>query len=470
MHKLLQRQLRQARKVGDSGDVDWDALLGLIDTAYGEVDRERRYTAHSHQVMREEQASLVKQQAEAVAANQAKSRFLAMMSHEIRTPMNAVLALTQTLLDEKLEPKINKSIETIRDSGNNLLRILNDILDYSKLEAGQLTLENLAFSPAGVTQNIASTLEPRATTKGLRLTCTGDEDLPPALLGDAGRIRQVLLNLAANAMKFTATGSVTVETHCTKRSADEARIVWVVRDTGIGIAAEKITALFQEFTQADNSITRRFGGTGLGLAISKRIIDQMGGTITVDSVEGQGTSFRFEVSFPITDATPAESQDESDIPQRLKAALQQLGRPLRIMVAEDNATNQFIVTQLLKHLDIRVDVAANGCEAVALVKSASFDMILMDMQMPEMDGLEATRAIRQMGGKFATIPIIALTANAFAEDVVACREAGMDDFVAKPINKNTLLSKILAATGRRDTVASPSVAPLDAEPASTSMM
>jgi signal transduction histidine kinase/CheY-like chemotaxis protein len=470
MHKLLQRQLRQARKVGDSGEVDWDALLGLIDTAYGEVDRERRYTAHSHQVMREEQASLMKRQAEAVAANQAKSRFLAMMSHEIRTPMNAVLALTQTLLDEKLEPKINKSIETIRDSGNNLLRILNDILDYSKLEAGQLTLENLAFSPAALTQNIASTLEPRATTKGLRLTGTGDADLPPALLGDAGRIRQVLLNLAANAMKFTETGSVTIETHCTKRSADTARIVWVVRDTGIGIAAEKIAGLFQEFTQADNSITRRFGGTGLGLAISKRIIDQMGGTITVESVEGEGTSFRFEVSFPITNALPAESQDESDVPQRLKAALQRLGRPLRVLVAEDNATNQFVVAQLLKHLDIRVDVAENGSEAVALVKSASFDMILMDMQMPEMDGLEATRTIRKLGGAFATLPIIALTANAFAEDVVACREAGMDDFVAKPINKNTLLSKILDATSRRDRSGPPAAMPVGEEPAPTNAM
>jgi signal transduction histidine kinase/CheY-like chemotaxis protein len=375
-------------------------------------------------------------------ASRAKSGFLAMMSHEIRTPMNAVLGLASSLLASRLPPEQHAIAQAIHDSGDVLLRLLNDILDFSKLDAGRMTFEDAPFSPAVLTHNVVSGLGPHAAAKGLRITAECDAALPPGLVGDAGRVRQILLNLAANAVKFTVTGGVTVRADCVARDGPTATVRWSVSDTGIGIPADRLGSLFNEFVQVDNSITRRFGGTGLGLAISKRLVAEMGGTITVDSKLSEGTTFRVELTLPASEERLEAAREQADPVPAFEAMLRARGQRLRILFAEDNPTNQMVARQLLKHLDVQVDVVGDGHEAVEAAIRFAYDIIFMDMHMPELDGLDATRAIRRQGGRLASLPIIALTANAFQEDVRACLEAGMTSFLPKPVNRQMLLASM----------------------------
>jgi signal transduction histidine kinase/AmiR/NasT family two-component response regulator/HPt (histidine-containing phosphotransfer) domain-containing protein len=421
------------------------AVIGQWSQQQQVLALERTDRAEAEQARSHSEAQLARErERNAQEANRAKSGFLAMMSHEIRTPMNAVLGLAGTLLDTRLSEIQRTTVEAIRDSGDNLLRILNDILDFSKLDAARMTLEEEAFSPATLTASTVSILGPRATAKGLSIRATTAPDMPDALLGDAGRIRQVLLNLVSNAVKFTETGSVTIEAHCIDRTATSASIEWIVTDTGLGIATDRIDGLFGEFIQADSSITRRFGGSGLGLAISKRLVEKMDGSISVTSTLGSGTAFRVRLSLRIAADAPRMDHPAPDVIAIFRRCLTGLGRPLRILFAEDNPTNQFVAMQLLRGLDVNVDMAADGLEAVEAASSFLYDVIFMDMRMPEMDGLTATRAIRAKGGQLAAVPIIALTANAFAEDVKACFDAGMDEFLPKPVNRERLLSSLLS--------------------------
>jgi signal transduction histidine kinase/HPt (histidine-containing phosphotransfer) domain-containing protein/ActR/RegA family two-component response regulator len=380
---------------------------------------------------------------QADAAGKAKARFLATMSHEVRTPMNAVLGLAGALLDEQLPPRQREVVETIRSSGDNLLRILNDILDFSKLDADAMTLEDAPFSPAALTREAVSLLAPRAAMKNLTVSADADTEVVPMLMGDAGRIRQILLNLISNAVKFTEIGHVSVQLRQIGRAGDDVTIEWIVRDTGIGIAQDRIGGLFGEFMQADATISHRYGGTGLGLAISKRLVLQMKGTIGVESAPGEGTVFRVRLTLPVTDPPPVVAPHGRDATRQFQEALSVMGRPLRILFAEDNPTNQFVIRQLLKGFTINLDMVADGTEAVESASSFLYDLICMDMRMPEMDGPGAARAIRAMGGRLAKIPIIAITANAFPEDIKTCLDAGMNHFVPKPVNRDTLLLAIL---------------------------
>ena len=396
----------------------------------------------------------------AEAANAAKSTFVAMMSHEIRTPMNAVLGLATTLLETDLSAEQREFVLTIHDAGDNLLEILNDILDFSKLESGKLSLEHIPFLPAALVRNAVNIIEPRAAAKTLAVRVIEGPDLPSAVVGDAGRIRQIILNLVSNAVKFTPRGEIVISTRCAWNRDGRAKIEWAIEDTGIGIAAEKIALLFSNFVQADNSISRRFGGSGLGLVICKRLVELMGGDISVSSTLQRGSTFTFSLTLPVTEGIQPDT-DEQAGEESLRATIRSLGRPLRVLVVDDNPTNRLVAVSMLKAFDIQTNTACDGSEAVTAASRFNYDLILMDVRMPEMDGLEATRTIRLRGGRLTSVPIVALTANAFPEDIRACRDAGMNDIIVKPTRKKALIEiidRLVSVSASQDPAEHPSPA------------
>ena len=365
----------------------------------------------------------------AETATTAKTQFLAAMSHEIRTPLSGVLGLVNLLAETDLDLKQRDLTRSIQHSGEMLLTIVNDILDYSKIGAGKLTLESVAFEIRHVVSDVIEPMIKIAARKNLKLEFHVSAEVPTWVKGDPTRIKQVLNNLLSNAIKFTPKGKVQVLVH-----KDGPQVRFAVRDTGIGIATDSQSCLFDEFSQADQSTTRQFGGTGLGLAICRKLVEAMGGRIAVESVPNKGSLFWFQL--PLPEEKPRTNGPVSSTSQRTDQ--------LRILVAEDNPVNQKVIMHMVHKLGHQGTLVSNGAEAVAEFQKQTFDLVLMDCQMPEMDGFEAARIIRASGGN---APIIAVTANAFAEDREKCLRAGMTDHVSKPVQAGTLETVINRSMG-----------------------
>jgi signal transduction histidine kinase/ActR/RegA family two-component response regulator len=436
-----------AREIGSTGKrtatLDLERPDELGDLAR-EFDRMVRHLGDA-----KAQAEVQAQRAQ--AASQAKTDFLAMMSHEIRTPMNGVLGCVSLLMDTPLRPDQQELAQTIRSSADNLLTILNDILDYSKIEAGRMTIEETVFDLRASCEDVHRLLQQTAVQRGLTLKLDFAADIPPLITGDPVRIRQILLNLVSNAIKFTKQGGVCIEV---SRSG-VAHVRMSVKDTGIGISEAQLGKLFQHFTQADSSTTRRYGGTGLGLAICKRLVELMGGEIGATSVPGGGSSFFFVV--PLL-AAPAGSEPSGSVPALcLSSVSVPLDAPVakaspaqvftqaattarRVLVVEDNVINQRVAQHMLSKMGCSVDIANNGREALTRLSEQRYELVLMDCQMPEMDGLEATMRIRDATSTVLdhAVPVVAMTANAFAEDRERCLAAGMNDFLSKPVDRKAL--------------------------------
>jgi two-component system sensor histidine kinase/response regulator len=382
----------------------------------------------------QQQIDEARRKAESAAA--AKSNFLATMSHEIRTPMNGVLGMTTLLRGTGLDSEQREYVETAHRSGEHLLSIINDVLDFSKIEAGRMDVVPSVIDPRLLVGEVRDMLAADAVTRQLEFTTAVASDVPAQLLADGRMVRQVLLNLVGNALKYTPSGFVRAEATWTG-DATRGHLRVAVRDSGIGIDAVTLDGLFTEFTQADASTTRRFGGTGLGLAISRRLAGLMGGTVTVDSAPGVGSTFTLTIPAEVIAGAP----EPAVITRVLEAPVALRTRP-RVLVAEDNAVNQLVVVRLLERLGCDVEVAANGQSALERFAAARFDLVLMDCYMPEMDGFEATTRMRAIDREGERTPIIALTASVLDSDRRRCAEAGMDEVLAKPVQAERLADAV----------------------------
>lgn len=391
--------------------------------------------------------ALLKAKDDAIRAASAKSDFLSNMSHEIRTPMNAIVGITELLMQKIEQPQNIEYLQSIKYSADNLLFIINDILDFSKIEAGKITLEKVPFNLIELLQELKKSFLHQAKEKGINLLLELDKNIPAFIIGDSHRLNQILVNLIGNAIKFTSKGSISINVKTKSENKDTCIFEFSISDTGIGISKDKQNSIFESFNQAYTDTSRKFGGTGLGLAITKNLIELQGGKIWLVSDIGKGSTFYFELTFNKSNIEP-NTTPAIRIPQPTTTTSNIANRSLdgaRILLVEDNSMNQFLATQILKKWNAEVHLAETGREALTMLKNNSFDLVLMDLQMPEMSGYEATTYIRKgnNGIRNTKIPIIALTADAFEETKTRVLQTGMNDFITKPFKQDELFTKIV---------------------------
>ncbi|MCP5118161.1 MAG: response regulator [bacterium] len=464
-HETVSMEQKMSRLDGGEVDVEVTALPFFYEEQKAVQLIARDITEHK----RVEEA-IRRAQGKAEAATRAKSEFLANMSHEIRTPINGVLGMMEVVLGTKLTSRQREWLVMAKSSGESLLSLLNDMLDFSKIEAGKLDLIQSEFSPRECAELAIGTLATQAQDKGLSLDCQVGPDVPERVIGDSSRLRQIMLNLLGNAIKFTDQGGVTLAVQVESETPANVLLRFSVQDTGIGIAKSEREWIFEKFRQADGSSTRQHGGTGLGLAISTHLTTLMQGRIWVESELGKGSTFHFTAKLDrvVCQEPPAAPMGSQLANLAAAVAEEQTSTaPLRVLLAEDNIVNQKLTMELIRRLGHEVTVVSNGAEAVAVARDRAFDCIFMDVQMPVMDGFEATGAIRvaqAMTGRH--VPIIALTAHAMKGDQEKCRHAGMDDYLSKPTNPAGLREK-LDKWGARNGRAEEETPPAAPEPPSS---
>ena len=419
--------------------------LCVIDQKPGELtDKQREaLTVLSHSVvslleLKKQQQQLMHEMKKAEEAVKAKADFLSTMSHEIRTPLNGITGIVHLLLEEDPQPHQIDYLKTLKFSTNNLMSIVNDILDFSKIEARCISFENIPYNLTELLSEIKNANQLKAQDKQIRLKLKHDDDAPEIVMGDPVRLSQVLNNLVSNAIKFTHKGEVVIDLQLEELTAHQASISFSIKDTGIGIPHDKQELLFQQFSQVDSSITRKFGGTGLGLAISKRLLELQGSAIKLVSEENKGSEFSFVMNF----ALPLKESEKISVKKAIHHKVFESLNGASILLVEDNEVNALIAKRIMKNWDVQITHALNGAQAIALAQSQYFDIVLMDLQMPIMDGYEATRSIRAAGYSRRDLPIIALTASAMANEKDQAFEVGMNDFISKPFNPTELYSKI----------------------------